>query len=232
MRAIIVEDEEEGMQNLVLKLKKHCPEIEIIDKCETGETAVRSIRNKAPQLVFLDINLGTMTGFDVLSKVQQIPFEIIFITAHDEFAIDAIRTSAIDYLLKPVRPSELKNAVRSAAERIQTSKDIPRILVPDGSSQVVIHTKEIMYCLADNVNTIIHRDGKKPYLTVKILKSIEGMLPKDSFHRISRSAVVNLDFVLAFHKSDGGYLEMKDGKKLSVSKPKLDDFLRKLGSSF
>ena len=133
------------------------------------ETAVRSIRNKAPQLVFLDINLGTMTGFDVLSKVQQIPFEIIFITAHDEFAIDAIRSSAIDYLLKPVRPSELKNAVRSAAERIQNSKEITRILVPDGNSQVVIHTKEIMYCLADNVNTIIHRDAKKPYLTVKIL---------------------------------------------------------------
>lgn len=232
MRAIIVEDEEEGMENLVLKLQKHCPNVEIIDKCETGEGAIRAIRNKTPQIVFLDIQLGTMTGFDVLSKVPQIPFEIIFITAHEDYAIEAIRASAIDYLLKPVRPRELKKAVEAAAERIQNSKDITRILVPDGSSQVVLHTKEIMYCLADNVNTIIHRDGKKPYLTVKILKSIEGMLPKDSFHRISRSAVVNLDYVLAFHKSEGGYLEMKDGKKLSVSKPKLDDFLRKLGSSF
>ena len=232
MRAIIVEDEEEGMENLVLKLKKHCPNVEIIDKCETGETAIRAIRNKTPQIVFLDIQLGTMTGFDVLSKVPQIPFEIIFITAHEDYAIEAIRASAIDYLLKPVRPTELKKAVQSAAERIETSKEVTRILVPDGNTHLVMHTKEVMYCLADNVNTYIHRENKKPYLAVKILKSIEGMLPKDTFHRISRSAVVNLDFVIAFHNSDGGYIEMKDGKKLSVSRPRLDDFLRKLGRSF
>ena len=232
MRSIIVEDEEAGMENLVLKLEKYCPEVQIIATCETGETAVRAIRDKKPQLVFLDIHLGTMSGFDVLNKVKQIPFEIIFTTSHDEYTIEAIRHSAVDYILKPIRPLELKQAVDRAAERIQTYKQISRILVPDGNNQLVLHTRKITYCIADNINTFIHSEERRPFLAVKTLKSIESMLPKDLFHRISRSAVVNLDYVEALHRSGGGYVRMKDGKELSVSKTRLNDFLRKLGSNF
>lgn len=232
MNAIIIEDEEEGMQNLVLKLTKHCPEITIIDKCATGEKAVRAIRDKNPQLIFLDIQLGTMSGFDVLNKVQHIPFEIIFTTAYDDYTIEAIRHSAVDYILKPVRPAELKEAVKRAAERIQTHKRITRIIVPDGNKQLILHTKDIMYCLADNVNTYIHLVSKqRPLFVVKTLKSIESMLPQDLFHRISRGTVVNLDYVEAIHRSEGGYVCMQNREELSISRSRLSDFLRKLGSN-
>ncbi|MEM9919224.1 MAG: LytTR family DNA-binding domain-containing protein [Bacteroidota bacterium] len=232
MRAIIVEDEEGGMENIVLKLKKYCPEVEIVGTYDTGESAVRAIRDKAPQLVFLDIHLGTMSGFDVLSKVSYIPLEIIFTTAHDEYLLDAIRLSAVDYILKPIRPTELKGAVQRAAERIQNQREISRILLPDGNNQLVLRTREIMYCLADNVNTFVHRENKRPFLAVKTLKSVESMLPRDTFHRVSRGALVNINFVEALHRSDGGYIRMIDGKELSISKSRLDDFLRKLGRNF
>ncbi|MEO1262703.1 MAG: LytTR family DNA-binding domain-containing protein [Bacteroidota bacterium] len=231
MRALIVEDELEGMENLILKLEKHCGHLEIVGKCSTGESAIRAIREKRPQVVFLDIELGTMTGFDVLNKVQYIPFEVIFTTSYDDYAIQALRANAIDYLLKPIRPAELIKAVESAGERIQTSTNIHRIIVPNGKSFQVMRVNEIMYCLADNVYTKIHRPNIKPFLVAKTLKATFEMLPKDKFARISRSAIVNLDYVETFHRADGGFVTMRNKVELSISKSRLDDFLRKLGGS-
>lgn len=233
IKAIIVEDEQEGIENLTLKIEKYCPQITIIDKCETGEKAIKSIQEKKPHIVFLDILLGTMTGFDVLKYVAPIPFEIIFTTSYDEYMIEAIRHSAVDYILKPIRPSELIEAVNRAIKRIQLNQPMSRILIPDGNNQLVLHTKNITYCIADNVNTYIHRnEGKKTILAVKTLKTIESMLPAKYFHRVSRSAIVNLDFVEAIYRSQGGYVKMMNGKELSVSKARLDEFLQKIGNNF
>lgn len=231
IRAIVVEDEEGGMDNILLKIERYCPEIEIIATCHTGESAIKQIKDKRPQLVFLDIELGTMSGFDVLKNVQQIPFEVIFTTAFDDYAIQAIKSSAVDYILKPIRPTELTEATEKAILRIQKQGYSSRILVPSGNSHIVIQTKDIIYCMADNVYTNIHRNDKRPFLAVKTLKSVYTMLPKHIFHRVSRSAIVNLDYVESFHRADGGYLIMKDKQEISISKNRLDDFLKKLGGN-
>lgn len=232
IRTIVVEDEEEGMDNLLLKIERSCSELEIVATCFTGESAIERIRKLRPQLVFLDIQLGTMSGFDVLEQVPRGAFEVIITTAFDDYAIQAIKANAVDYLLKPVRPAELKQATASAVHRIQQRSSVDRILIPDGNSQLVIHTREIMYCLADNVNCYIYRQQQRPLLAVKTLKAIQAMLPQTIFHRVSRSAIVNLDYVASFHRADGGYLVMKDRREISVAKSRLDDFLKKLGGSF
>lgn len=231
IKTIVVEDEEAGMENILLKIERHCPELEVVATCATGEAAIQQINNHRPQLVLLDIELGTMSGFDVLQKVQQVPFEVIFTTAFDDYAIRAIRSNAVDYILKPIRPTELVRAVDAALQRIQKHEDPGRILLPHGNGQVIFRTPEIMYCIADNVNTYIHREGSKPFLVVKTMKVIYSMLPKSQFHRVSRSAIVNIDFVESFHRTDGGYILMSDKRQIGTSKTRLDEFLKKLSGT-
>lgn len=227
IRAIIVEDEKKGMENIVLKIQKHCRAIEIIGSCFTGESAVKSIEQNKPDLVFLDVRLGTMTGFDVLSKLSHIRFEIIFTTAYNEYAIEAIRVNAIDYLLKPINPNELKHAVAKAQKRLASLGPITRISVPISNGFLFIPTEDIVYCLADNTYTKIFRTGdKKPILVTKTLKIITQKLPSDRFLRISRQAYINLDFVESFQRSSGGLVRMKSGDELSISKDRRQEFLK------
>lgn len=228
---IVVEDEAGGMENILMKIEKNCPELSVVATCATGEEAVKAITAHRPQLVFLDINLGTMSGFDVLHKVQQIPFQVIFTTAFDEYAIKAIRAQAVDYLLKPIRPAELRKATDQALQRIHEQKPPERLFVPDGNGQKIFRIEEITYCIADNVNTEIHSQDGSKFLAVKTLKSINAMLPKHMFHRVSRSAVVNIDFVDSWHKADGGYIVMRDTRKIPTSKARLDEFLKKLSGT-
>ncbi|MEL6972130.1 MAG: LytTR family DNA-binding domain-containing protein [Bacteroidota bacterium] len=228
---IIVEDEAAGMENILMKLEKQCPELDIVATSSTGEDAVKQINLHRPQLVFLDINLGTMSGFEVLDKVQQIPFKVIFTTASDEHAIKALRARAVDYLLKPLRPTELREATDKALQSIHEQRPPERLFVPDGNGQKIFRIRDVAYCIADNVNTSIHtKDGDK-FLAVKTLKSINAMLPKHMFHRVSRSAVVNIDFVESWHKADGGYIVMRDGRNIPTVKGRLEEFMRKLNGN-
>lgn len=234
MKAIIVEDELEGMRNLVLKLEKSCPHVEVIAKCDNGKDAVNAIRQHRPDLVFLDIDLGELSGFDVLDKVQQIPFELIFITAHEQYARQAVKTNAVDYILKPFRISELEDAVATAADRIRIAGKIPRILVPDRGAVRVIRTNDIQYCLADNVWTKIYytRNGQKFIVVAKTLGMIYDMLPKDQFHRISRQAVVNLEFVdKIYNHARNSYLVLQNEAKdeLGITNSRMGELMRKLG---
>ncbi len=225
---IIVEDEAAGMENILMKLDKQCPELEVVATCSTGEDAVEKIRLHRPQLVFLDINLGTMSGFDVLNKVQQIPFQVIFTTAFDQYAIQALRAQAVDYLLKPLRLTELRAATDKALQRIHDQRPPERLFVPDGNGQKIFRIKDIAYCIADNVNTSIFTKDGGEFLAVKTLKSIDAMLPKHMFHRVSRSAVVNIDFVDSRYKADGGYIIMRDGRNIPTVKSRLEGFTEKL----
>jgi len=140
LRTIIVEDEKKGMEKLVAMLNDFCPNIEIVDKCFTGKSAIQTIEEKRPDLVFMDIELGGMHGFDVLSSVRHIPFETIFTTAHEEYGIKAIKIGALDYLLKPFSLGELKDAVhkvwgrRNDAQKI--TEEITKIKLPDTNGPV------------------------------------------------------------------------------------------------
>ena len=122
----MVEDEPSGLENLRWKLQNHCPEIEIVAECGSGADAIRDIKKHLPDILFLDILLGDMTGFDVLNAIRHPTFEIIFTTSYDEYAIEAIKNSALDYLIKPVQVDELQDAVAKA--RIKTARFMPRLL--------------------------------------------------------------------------------------------------------
>lgn len=229
--AIIVEDEKEGMENIVFKLTKHCAKtIDIVAKCSTGEAAIKAIEKHNPDLVFLDVRLGNMSGFDVLNRLSHIHFEVIFTTAYDQYAINAIKVSAIDYLLKPIKPKELESAVEKARTQLDHLGPIRRISVPINNGFQFIPTDDIVYCLADNSYTKIVRCEEKTILVTKTLKDIAQKLPRDKFLKISRSAYINLNYVDSFQRSNGGLVTMKNENRdeLSVSKERRSELLSRL----
>lgn len=239
IKAIIVEDEKEGMKNLVFKLNKHCAEkVEIIAKCYHGEDAVKAIELHNPDLVFLDVRLGNMSGFDILNRLPHIQFEVIFTTAFNEYAIQAFKVSALDYLLKPIKPRELEAAVEKAKKRLDELGPVQRISVPISNGYRYIPVDEIVYCLADNTYTkIFLSDNNLPkknpsernmLLVTKTLKFIAQRLPMDKFCKISRSAYINIDYVDSFQRSNGGLVTMRNKAELSVSKDKRAEFLSRM----
>ncbi|MEZ5038402.1 MAG: LytTR family DNA-binding domain-containing protein [Saprospiraceae bacterium] len=231
MKAIIVEDEKKGVENLMVKLERHCPHVEIIAICYTGESAIKEIEAMEPDLVFLDIRLGSMSGFDVLDKLRHIHFELIFTTSYNQYAIKAIKESAVDYLLKPIKPEELETAVERARERIMTSKVVSRIAVPISNGFRFIPVNNISYCKADDNCTHIYRlDGSRVFVT-RPLGDIERKLPADKFYRIHRSSLVNLDFVDAFKRIAGGLVVLQNDVELSVSRSRRDELLLRLNNS-
>jgi len=230
IRSIVVEDEKEGMENIVIKLNKHCHDVEIVEKCTTGEAAIKAIEKHNPDFIFLDVRLGNMSGFDVLNRVRHIHFHVIFTTAYDQYAINAIKVSAIDYLLKPIKPKELEVAVGKAREQLDHLGPIRRISVPINNGFQFIPTDDIVYCLADNSYTKIIRYEEKMVLVTKTLKDIAQKLPPDKFLKISRSAYINLDFVDSFQRSNGGLVTMRNEHRdeLSVSKDRRGELLMRM----
>ncbi len=228
IRTIIIEDEKEGMENLIIKLNKHCPTIEVVEKCYTGESAIKAIEKCNPDLVFMDVQLGNMSGFDVLNRLPHIKFEVIFTTAYDQYAIEAIKVSAIDYLLKPIKPKELQSSVLKAGIQLKDLGAVSRIAVPISNGFQFIPVDEILYCLADDNYTKIFRKEQKMICVTRTLKYISQKLPANIFLKISRSAIINLTYVDNFRRSDGGVVTMKNGDELSVSKDRRHDLLNRL----
>jgi two-component system LytT family response regulator len=229
VRTILVEDEEKGMENIVFKINKHCPQIEIVAKCYSGESALLEIERLNPDLVFMDVRLGSLTGFDILNRLSHIPFEIIFSTGYSQYAIDAFKVNAIDYLLKPIKPIELILAVEKVCLSLKNRGPIKRIPVPIKSGFQFIAIDEIIYCLADDSYTRIYRTkNKSMVLVTKTLKNIGMKLPIDNFLKISRSAIINLDLVENFRRSNGGLVTMINDTELSVSKDRRSELLRRI----
>lgn len=225
IRAIIVEDEPAGRDNLALKIRNNCPGVELVALCGTGEDAIRDIDRERPQLVFLDIQLGSMSGFDVLERVQHVSFEIIFTTAFEQFAIKAFKSNALDYLIKPIDVSELIESVNKARTKIE-AQTVPatRLAIPLGAGLKIVGFEEIVYCESDDNNTFIflENSGKEGIKVSRTLTSISQKLPSQDFFQIQRSFVVNRRFVSGI--TSEGFATMKTGKSLSISKDKKDAF--------
>lgn len=215
------------MENILLKIEENCPFIEVVAGCRTGEQAIEMIQELNPQLVFMDIQLGTMSGFDVLERLPDVNFEVIFTTGFDQYAVQAFKVSALDYLLKPIDDSELIMAVKKAYKKVKQQRGRkPCIAVPVKSSIRFLAYNEIMYCRADDQRTVIYIDASGGPLTVgRVLSDIESKLPAEHFFRIHRGAVINWEFVKSFERYSGGFVTMKDGRKLSVAKSRKEDFL-------
>ncbi|MEM9822524.1 MAG: LytTR family DNA-binding domain-containing protein [Bacteroidota bacterium] len=236
LRAILVEDEPTGMENLRWKLQQHCPEVEIVAECESGEKAIAAIKRHMPDVLFLDILLGDMTGFDILKAIRHPSFEVIFTTSYDEYAIEAIKNSALYYLLKPIEVDELLEAVAKARAKLRYQPSSPSPIPPQqnklgfpvSTGQQFIELQRIVYAEAEDNVAILHLEDKK---TIKITKSlgwVETQLQEHGFCRIHHSFVISFNHLKEYIRNEGGYLIMSTGKALSLSRRRKDHFLSQL----
>ena len=240
--AMIIDDEPKSVYTLNSFLTAHCPEVKVLCTANNAKEGKQLIESRQPQLVFLDIEMPLGSGFDLLRSLPEIGFEIIFVTAYNQYAVNAFRFSAIDYLLKPVRITELKQAVEKAALRIaeKSSKrnyelllrniNEPiaahqKIALTDRGEQYLVRLDEILYLLADGNYTQVVTPAKT-FLSSKNLKDFEELLPMDMFCRIHYGHMVNIQSIAKVQKGRGGAVQMKDGKVLEIAVRRKDDFMK------
>ncbi len=244
LRAVLIDDDESNLSSLSEKLCKHCPQIEIIARCDNAQDGMKFINSLQPDVVFLDIEMPVMNGFVMLQQLVYKKFELIFVTAYDHYAIKAIRYSALDYLVKPVEIEELKVAVLKAEanrksqpadsqldillEHLQ-KKQPRRISIPTTEGLQFINLENITYLEASNNYTNIYLSNRQKFLVSRTLKDFEEILPSETFLRIHHSNIINKLFVERYIRGDGGQVVMKDGIVLDVSKRKKTEFLQAIG---
>ncbi|WP_237682732.1 LytR/AlgR family response regulator transcription factor [Sphingobacterium sp. B16(2022)] len=239
MRAILIDDENSNLENLRILLEKHCPQITIIATAQSVRDAVDVIEKYVPDLVFLDIQMGDKTGFDVLKLLPMRNFDVIFVTAYDQYGIEAIKFAALDYLLKPIDIEELMHAVKKAERKftrqIQTSQldfllqqlkkpepTISKIALPMQSEIRYVSLSEIIRCEADNTYTHFFLSNGEKILVSKSLKEYSDLLRPNGFLRTHQSHLVNPKYVKSWLKEDGGILLLISGDKIPISKPNKD----------
>jgi len=245
IKAVIIDDEQNCIDSLAFDLQKHCKEIELLETFTSPKQGLLAIKKYKPDLVFLDVQMPWMSGFEMLELLDEIDFAIIFTTAFDQFAAKAFRISAIDYLLKPVDVHDLQEAVKKAMEKIQQKSGVEnianllqnikkpevnqRIAVPGREGYEFIEVGKIIYAQAEGSYTHVFLNDKRKLIISKTLSDIEEMLPAENFQRIHHSTLVNLAHVTHLFKTDGGFVVLDNGEKLVVSKSKKDSLMERLG---
>ena len=236
MRAILVDDEVANLENLQVLLAKNCPEVKVVAVASNIDDAFTQVNLHRPELLFLDIQMGKTTGFDLLNLLTEKSFEVIFVTAYDSYGIQAVKFAALDYLLKPVDPGELSLAISKAEQRIKskingeqlnfllnqikrTEPAVLKIALPQQNEIRYVSVDEIVRCVADNTYTFFHLSSGEKILTSKPLKEYSDLLKPQGFLRTHQSHLVNPGFVKSWLKEDGGTLLMNNGDKIPVSKP-------------
>jgi len=245
IKAIIIDDEQHCVDALGADLAKNCANVEVVAKCASGKEGILAIKKHKPQLIFLDVEMPWMNGFEMLEMLDHIDFCIIFTTAYDKFAAKAFRISAVDYLLKPIDADDLKNAVQKTEEKILASAGSiniqnllsnmrqpaqeQKIALPNRNGYEFTQVNSILYCAAEGAYTKVALTGKHALLISKTLGDIEEILPPELFIRIHHSTIVNINAVTHYSRADGGYVVMNTGEKLMVSKARKDALLQRLG---
>jgi two-component system LytT family response regulator len=245
LKAVIIDDEPHAREKMQLLLERYCKDVEVLAQAKDADEGIIFIQQYQPDLVFLDIEMPRLTGFDMLKQVPNINFEIIFTTAHDHYAIKAIKFSALDYLLKPIDLDQLQEAVKKAAMRrgeknsaaqYLTLKEnlqkqhvpLDQLAVPAISGMIFIKVPDILYCEADSNYTKIFLINKKKIVSSRTLKEYEELLEDNGFIRIHHSHLVNKSHVVQYIKGEGGQVLMADGVSLNVSRRKKEDVVEKL----
>jgi two-component system, LytTR family, response regulator len=240
MKKVLIIDDEKRTRDLIAKMIETFGfDLTVISEGETMDTAIKAIQNHQPDILFIDIQMPDGTGFDVLKQLENISFEVIIITAHEEFAIQAIKFSALDYLLKPVDPLELKEAVEKAIKAVNTKKIDNQIdalqnnILPNQKKRLVLKTHEsvfivelhdIIRCEADKNYTSFILNGGKKIVVSKTLKDYETLLVGHNFMRVQQSHLINIDFIERYDKANGGFVIMKDGSEVPLSSAKREAF--------
>jgi two-component system LytT family response regulator len=242
IEAVIIDDEEDGREALRLALARYCPEVSIKGVYGIPEEGIEGIKRQKPQLVFIDVQMPGMSGFDVLQKVSPVSFEVIFVSAYDRYAVKAIKFSALDYLLKPVAIDDLTQAVRRAGERLArkgsnyhiqsvlhnvqfSSTPVQRLAVPSFEGIDFFDTKDIVFCKADGSYTTVVLAGGQHKVVSRNLKDFENLLSDSGFCRVHHSYLVNLLHVQRYIKGEGGYVVLTGDHHVDISRRKKEEFL-------
>lgn len=243
IRAIIIEDEPVSREMLTLMLQRHKNDIEIVDTCSNPTDGIESIAKHQPDLIFLDIQMPKMNGFDMLKKISDINFEVIFTTAFDRYAINAIRTSALDYLLKPVDDEDLTAAIEKCKERMIEKKTKHQfenlfnnlnnknpldktlaLAASDGIS--FIKMCDILRVEANGRYAKFYLLNKETILVSKTLGDFEEILSANQFFRIHDSSIINLNHVKKYIRGDGGTVILSDNTELDVARRRKEEFIK------
>jgi len=244
LKAIIIDDEPDNVKLLALQLKLYCPEVLVVAECTRSVDGLSKINELAPDIVFLDIEMPVMNGFELLEKVGQVNFQIIFVTAYDQFAVKAFKFSALDYLLKPIDTRELQAAVAKAVvnpktdnrqldllkQQIGGDRALPdKIALPFQNGVVFTEISKVIYCEADNNYTKFFLTGGKQHLVAKTLRSIQEILEERNFLRVHRQYLIHLDHITKYVKGEGNYVVMSDGKSIPVARNQKDKLIARFG---
>lgn len=242
---IIIDDEADGREALKMAIKRYCPQIVIQQVCETPEQGLEAIRSLAPDLVFLDVQMPQMSGFDLLKLISPFNFEVIFVTAHDRYAIKAIRFSALDYLLKPVDIDDLRFALQKVKERLvkkntyhqyqsvlynlqHKAGKIERLAVPTQEGIEFFNTTDIIFCKAEGSYTHLILTQKRSQLVTRNLKDFESLLLETGFCRVHHTYLINMRHIQKYVRGEGGYVIMTDNHHVDISRRKKEEFLKLL----
>ncbi len=245
IRAIIVEDEMHSRETLKNLVEEFCDDIQIVGLADSVPSAIDVIKKEKPDLVFLDIELQTGTGFDVLSALHDQYFEVVFTTAFEHYAIRAIKFSSIDYLLKPIDVDELQHAIEKVRQKknensykeqlellLQNIRHQPRenkrICLSTLEGIEFVSVKDILYCEASGAYTTFFLKGGRKILVSRNLKEYEMLLEENEFMRVHNSFLINLHEVKMFVKTEGGYILMNNQAQISISQKKRDIFMERM----
>ena len=242
IRCILVDDEKNALEMMEWLIRTYCPEVQIVAMCNSAEQGISAINTHKPDVVFLDIEMPRMNGFDMLEQFEKLFFDVVFCTAYDQFAIKAFKYSALNYLLKPIDPDDLKATVARIAERktiptreqfelllqsiAQPVKTTPqRIALTTADGMIFVPTQDIIYCEAEsNYTKVVLSNGKKIVVS-KVLKDIDEAISGPDFCRVHSSFLINVNRIKKYVRGDGGYLIMDDDANISISRNRRQEFM-------
>lgn len=240
MKAIIIDDEKDSIKILEAMIRKFAPSLEVVATCIDPMEAIQKIRILKPQIVFIDVHMPQLNGFELLEQTDRSAFDVIFTTSSEQHVLKALKAGAVDYLLKPVQGDELKLAVEKVAAKRSTvpaaqlemlmnyfkpqKPKVKRIALTASDHLVFVDINDILYCESDsNYTTFFLANGEKVIIS-KTLKDVEEMLAGDDFFRIHASYLINMKHVSKFTRGDGGFVVMTNNQQISVSRKKKDEF--------
>ena len=244
LHTLIIDDEDHMRDSLAKLLQRHCPEVVVAGEANSVASGIRAIQDLHPDLVLLDIQMSDGTGFDLLNSLPVIDFKVIFITAFDQYALQAFRFSAVDYLLKPVNPELLVEAVERAGQLIQEHHNLQMQALQENlknierqNKKIILKTTENIYlvdlnsiisCESDNNYTSVYTADGAKILVSKTLKEYDSLLAGCGFYRVHKSYLINLAHIKRFEKQDGGYIVLTNDVKIPVASRKRDEMMELL----
>jgi two-component system LytT family response regulator len=237
LTAIIVDDELHGRENLRIIIENYCAEVEILGSADSVVGAIELVKSFHPDVVFLDIHMPVLDGFDFLDEFEERTFKVVFVTAHEEFGITAVKVGATDYLLKPINIRELKQTIKNLMcimnrqIKVESHGETGKLVLPAAHGFDLLGFDDLIRFEADGCYTRVFIKGGKRKMISRTLKDFEDTLPKEQFFRIHKSHLINLKYIKEYSNLNGNHVTMTDGSKVELSRRKAPEFILKIKSA-